>query len=112
MESYSEELRTPPLALVGLLGRSDLHATISEFLRKDQRPPINSFVVANLQGYWGLGVHKSTGSNVQCRLLALESDLVYGRRTYQHRRGRADKRDAHIWGAQGEKVRISGAQTL
>ena len=66
MESYSEELRTPPLALVALLGRSDLHATISDFLRKEQRPPINSIGVPELsRAVSFFGEHKEKKSDSQ-----------------------------------------------
>jgi len=39
METTNEELRTPPLALIALLGRPDLHPGTTDFL-KDQRPPL------------------------------------------------------------------------
>jgi hypothetical protein len=42
METYNEELRTPPLALIALLGRADLHPGLSDFLVKDQRPPCST----------------------------------------------------------------------
>mmetsp|Transcript_19263 Transcript_19263/g.48141 ORF Transcript_19263/g.48141 Transcript_19263/m.48141 type:complete len:149 (+) Transcript_19263:3599-4045(+) len=38
----AEELRTPPLGLVALLGRSDLHPAVGEHLRSELRPPLNS----------------------------------------------------------------------
>ena len=38
----AEELRTPPLGLVALLGRSDLHPALGEHLRNELRPPLNS----------------------------------------------------------------------
>ncbi|KAK3279876.1 hypothetical protein CYMTET_12260, partial [Cymbomonas tetramitiformis] len=48
MDSYPEELKTPPLALVALLGRPDLHNPIKDFLLNEQRPPICSIGAAEL----------------------------------------------------------------
>ena len=36
----AEELLTPPLGLVALLGRADLHPAIREHLRTELRPPL------------------------------------------------------------------------
>eukprot|EP01018_Ginkgo_biloba_P032269 Gb_22022 [translate_table: standard] len=44
MEDYPEELRTPPVALVSLVGVSELHSTISNFLHSEQ-PPINTLAL-------------------------------------------------------------------
>ncbi|KAJ8643617.1 hypothetical protein MRB53_005365 [Persea americana] len=44
MEDYGEELRTPPVALVCLVGFPDLHQTISSFLHSEQ-PPINTLAL-------------------------------------------------------------------
>ena len=38
----AEELKTPPLGLVALLGRSDLHPAVGEHLRSELRPPLNA----------------------------------------------------------------------
>ena len=46
MNFYPPELVTPPLALVALLGCPKLHAAIGEYLRSQQKPPINSLGVA------------------------------------------------------------------
>ncbi len=46
MNFYPAEVVTPPLALVALLGRPDLHAAAGEFLRSQHKPPINSIGVA------------------------------------------------------------------
>ena len=42
MDFYPNEIATPPLALVALLGCPELHATVGEFLRAVHKPPINS----------------------------------------------------------------------
>lgn len=44
MEDYAEELRTPPVALVSLVGVPELHQTISTFLHSEQ-PPINTLAL-------------------------------------------------------------------
>ncbi|KAH9302365.1 hypothetical protein KI387_013948, partial [Taxus chinensis] len=44
MEEYPEELRTPPVALVSLVGMPELHSTISNFLHS-QQPPINTLAL-------------------------------------------------------------------
>ncbi|KAK9678673.1 hypothetical protein RND81_11G226600 [Saponaria officinalis] len=44
MEEYPEELRTPPVPLISLVGCSDLHAPISTHLHALQ-PPINSLAL-------------------------------------------------------------------
>lgn len=44
MEEYPDELRTPPVALVSLVGYSDLHASISTHLHTEQ-PPINTLAL-------------------------------------------------------------------
>ncbi|MQL73211.1 hypothetical protein Taro_005568 [Colocasia esculenta] len=44
MEDYAEELRTPPVALVSLVGVPELHQTISSFLHSEQ-PPINTLAL-------------------------------------------------------------------
>ena len=49
MDYYPAELVTPPLALVALLGCSELHSTVGEFLRSQHRPPINSIGLAEPQ---------------------------------------------------------------
>ena len=46
MNFYPAEVVTPPLALVALLGRPDLHPAAGEFLRSRHKPPINSIGVA------------------------------------------------------------------
>ena len=50
MEAYKEEIRTPPLALVALLGRPDLQAALAEFLLKEQRPPLATCVPVHARG--------------------------------------------------------------
>lgn len=45
MESYRDEIRTPPLALVALLGRPDLQPVLSDFLLKEHRPPLAAYVM-------------------------------------------------------------------
>jgi len=47
MQFYPAELVTPPLALVALLGCPRLHTGVGEFLRSQQKPPINSLGVAD-----------------------------------------------------------------
>ncbi|CAA7397987.1 unnamed protein product [Spirodela intermedia] len=44
MEEYAEELRTPPVALVSLVGMPELHQTISASLHSEQ-PPINTLAL-------------------------------------------------------------------
>lgn len=44
MEDYAEELRTPPVSLVSLVGLPDLHPTISSYLHSEQ-PPINTLAL-------------------------------------------------------------------
>lgn len=44
MEHYPEELRTPPVTLVCIVGHQDLHATISTHLHSEQ-PPINTLAL-------------------------------------------------------------------
>lgn len=44
MEEFAEELRTPPVALVSLVGCPELHPTISAHLHSDQ-PPINTLAL-------------------------------------------------------------------
>ncbi|KAL1820489.1 hypothetical protein ACET3Z_015358 [Daucus carota] len=44
MEEYPEELRTPPVALVSLVGCSDLHASILTHLHTEQ-PPIHTLAL-------------------------------------------------------------------
>ncbi|KAJ0987119.1 hypothetical protein J5N97_005475 [Dioscorea zingiberensis] len=44
MEDYPEELRTPPVSLVSLVGCPDLHPTISAALHSEQ-PPINTLAL-------------------------------------------------------------------
>ncbi|KAF5958133.1 hypothetical protein HYC85_005358 [Camellia sinensis] len=44
MEEYPEELRTPPVALVALVGCPELHAVISTHLHSEQ-PPINTLAL-------------------------------------------------------------------
>lgn len=44
MEDYPEELRTPPVTLVSIVGHQDLHATISTHLHSEQ-PPINTLAL-------------------------------------------------------------------
>ncbi|KAF3789067.1 Trafficking protein particle complex subunit 11 [Nymphaea thermarum] len=46
MEDLPEELRTPPVSLVSLVGLSEFHPTISSFLHSKQ-PPINSLGLAD-----------------------------------------------------------------
>lgn len=41
MEEYPEELRTPPVGLISLVGCPELHATITKFLHS-QQPPLNT----------------------------------------------------------------------
>uniref|UniRef100_A0A6N2N2Y9 Trafficking protein particle complex subunit 11 domain-containing protein n=1 Tax=Salix viminalis TaxID=40686 RepID=A0A6N2N2Y9_SALVM len=44
MEEYPEELRTPPVALVSLVGCAEHHSLISSFLNAEQ-PPINTLAL-------------------------------------------------------------------
>ncbi|KAL4572642.1 hypothetical protein LXL04_019423 [Taraxacum kok-saghyz] len=44
MEDYPEEIRTPPVTLVSIVGHQDLHATISTHLHSEQ-PPINTLAL-------------------------------------------------------------------
>ncbi|CAK9135379.1 unnamed protein product [Ilex paraguariensis] len=44
MEEYPEVLRTPPVALVSLVGCPDLHPTITAHLHSEQ-PPINALAL-------------------------------------------------------------------
>lgn len=44
MEDYPEELRTPPISLVSVVGVPELHPTISSFLHS-QQPPINTLAL-------------------------------------------------------------------
>lgn len=44
MEDYPEELRTPPVSLVSLVGCPELHHAISAFLHSEQ-PPINTLAL-------------------------------------------------------------------
>ncbi|OVA00687.1 hypothetical protein BVC80_9085g104 [Macleaya cordata] len=44
MEDYGEELRTPPVSLVSLVGCPELHPTISSFLHSEQ-PPVNTLAL-------------------------------------------------------------------
>ena len=44
MEEYPEELRTPPVSLVSLVGCPELHALISTHLHTEQ-PPINTLAL-------------------------------------------------------------------
>ncbi|KAJ4966669.1 hypothetical protein NE237_018518 [Protea cynaroides] len=44
MEDYAEELRTPPVTLIYLVGCPDLHPTISSYLHSEQ-PPINTLAL-------------------------------------------------------------------
>ncbi|KAG6538410.1 hypothetical protein ZIOFF_003531 [Zingiber officinale] len=44
MEDYPEELRTPPISLVSVVGCPELHQTISSFLHAEQ-PPINTLAL-------------------------------------------------------------------
>ncbi|KAJ6313883.1 hypothetical protein OIU78_017519 [Salix suchowensis] len=47
MEEYPEELRTPPVALVSLVGCAEHHALISSYLNAE-RPPINTLALPDL----------------------------------------------------------------
>lgn len=44
MEDYPEELRTPPVTLISLVGGPDLHSLISTHLHSEQ-PPINTLAL-------------------------------------------------------------------
>lgn len=44
MEEYPEELRTPPVPLITLVGCPELHSTISAHLNSD-KPPINTLAL-------------------------------------------------------------------
>lgn len=44
MEEYPDELRTPPVSLVSLVGCQDLHTAISTHLHSEQ-PPINTLAL-------------------------------------------------------------------
>ncbi|KAL5981593.1 hypothetical protein ACLOJK_015656 [Asimina triloba] len=44
MEDYPEELRTPPVSLVSIVGFPELHATISGYLHSEQ-PPVNTLAL-------------------------------------------------------------------
>ena len=47
MEEYPEELRTPPVALISMVGCPELHSQISTHLLSDQ-PPINTLALPDL----------------------------------------------------------------
>ena len=44
MDFIPEDMRTPPLGLVALLGMPDLHPAVREHLRSELRPPLNCVV--------------------------------------------------------------------
>lgn len=44
MEDYPEELRTPPVSLISLVGCPELHASISKHLHLEQ-PPLNTLAL-------------------------------------------------------------------
>ena len=44
MEEYLEELRTPPMTLISIVGCPELHTTISKHLHSEQ-PPINTLAL-------------------------------------------------------------------
>ncbi|KAL5707268.1 hypothetical protein ACHQM5_025336 [Ranunculus cassubicifolius] len=44
MEDYAEELRTPPVTLISIVGCPELHTTISTYLHTEQ-PPINTLAL-------------------------------------------------------------------
>uniref|UniRef100_A0A2N9ILL2 Trafficking protein particle complex subunit 11 domain-containing protein n=1 Tax=Fagus sylvatica TaxID=28930 RepID=A0A2N9ILL2_FAGSY len=44
MEEYPEELRTPPVTLISVVGCPDLHSTLSKHLHSEQ-PPINTLAL-------------------------------------------------------------------
>jgi trafficking protein particle complex subunit 11 len=46
MEDYPEELRTPPLSLVSIVGCSELHLAISAAL-SSQQPPMNTLALSD-----------------------------------------------------------------
>lgn len=47
MDQYPEELRTPPMPLVALVGMPDLHSTISMSLQAEQ-PPLNTLAIPDV----------------------------------------------------------------
>lgn len=47
MEEYPEELRSPPVSLVAVVGCAELHSLISKHLYS-QQPPINSLALPDL----------------------------------------------------------------
>ncbi|GLT72909.1 hypothetical protein SLA2020_448040 [Shorea laevis] len=44
MEEYPEELRTPPVSLIAVVGCPELHSTLSRYLHSEQ-PPINTLAL-------------------------------------------------------------------
>ncbi|CAM8986690.1 unnamed protein product [Rhodiola kirilowii] len=53
MEEYAEELRTPPVALIALVGCPELHQAISTHLHSDQ-PPINTLAMPDFGSIYSL----------------------------------------------------------
>mmetsp|Transcript_8771 Transcript_8771/g.25258 ORF Transcript_8771/g.25258 Transcript_8771/m.25258 type:complete len:1217 (+) Transcript_8771:327-3977(+) len=63
MNKYPPELVTPPLALVALVELPDTHPAIREFLRVQQKPPVNSLSVQDAaQVARVFGQHKALSS--------------------------------------------------
>lgn len=50
MEEYPEELRTPPVPLISLVGCPDYHPLISKYLLGEQ-PPINTLALPELSKF-------------------------------------------------------------
>ena len=70
MQFYPQELITPPLTLVALLGKAELHSAVGEFLRAQYKPPINSVGLADPQ-------HASRlfGKSQRCYLVCAKAEL-------------------------------------
>ncbi|KAJ7556794.1 hypothetical protein O6H91_05G099000 [Diphasiastrum complanatum] len=54
MEDYPEELRTPPVTLVALVGLPEFHSAISLFLHTEQ-PPINTLALPDFSNVTAIG---------------------------------------------------------
>ena len=47
MEYYPQELVSPPLVLVALLGQSEIQPALQEYFRSHQKPPVNTVGLAD-----------------------------------------------------------------
>ena len=90
MQFYPQELITPPLTLVALLGKAELHSAFGEFLRAQYKPPINSVGLADPQ-------HASRlfGKSQRCPLACAKASL--GVSVVQANRNRAYQLPQLLW---------------